>query len=78
MMAALAAASHGLPFVGPGTYVIFGIVLLPIYIMLAAWLVGEPRDGWASILGVSYLVGITVALWGGLFVVTMVIKFLFL
>lgn len=68
---------YTLPFVGPGTYLIFGIVLLPVYIMLIAWFVGEPRDLKAGLLGVSYVVGITAGLWGGAFVATMVIKGLF-
>jgi hypothetical protein len=70
-------SSYTLPFVGPGTYLIFGIVLLPIYIMVAAWFLGEPRDRTKGLLGVVYLAGLTTALWGGLFVVTMVIKFVF-
>jgi hypothetical protein len=76
-MTPLASASYTLPFVGPGTYVIFGIVLLPIYIMLAAWFLGEPSDRKSQILGVSYVTGITVGLWAGALVATMVIKVLF-
>lgn len=77
-MIPLAASSpHALPFVGPGTYLIFGIVLLPIYLMVAAWFLGEPRDRTKGLLGVAYLAGLTTVLWGGLFVVTMVIEFVF-
>jgi hypothetical protein len=76
-MIPLASTGYTLPFVGPGTYVIFGIVLLPVYLMLAAWFIGEPRDRMAQFLGVSYVVGITVGLWAGAFVATMAIKFLF-
>ena len=72
-----AGGGYTIPFVGPGTYVIFGIVLLPIYIMLAAWFFGKPRDLKTGLLGVVYLAGLTTSIWGGLFVVTMVIKFLF-
>lgn len=68
---------HALPFVGPGTYLIFGIVLLPIYIMIAAWFLGQPREKQKALLGVGYLAVITVGLWGGLFVATMLIKFVF-
>jgi hypothetical protein len=68
---------YTLPFVGPGTYLIFGIVLVPVYIMIAAWFLGEPSDSKKGLLGVSYVVGITTSLWGGLFVATMVIDFLF-
>lgn len=77
LASASANAPYSLPFVGPGTYLIFGIVLLPIYIMLAAWYVGDPSDRTAGLLGVGYLAGLTTALWGGLFVVTMIIDVLF-
>jgi hypothetical protein len=76
-MLQLAASSYGLPFVGPGTYLIFGIVLLPIYIMVVAWFLGDPRDLVKGLHGVGYLAGLTVALWGGLYVATMVIKYVF-
>ena len=68
---------YSLPFVGPGTYLVFGIILLPIYLMVIAWFVGEPSDRAAGLLGVGYLAALTTALWGGLFVLTMVIKFAF-
>lgn len=77
MIPLAASSSYTLPFVGPGTYLIFGIVLLPIYIMIAAWFLGNPRDGSKGMLGVVYLAGLTTVLWGGLFVATMVIKFAF-
>lgn len=70
-------AEHTLPFVGPGTYLVFGIILLPIYLMLIAWFVGEPSDRTTGWLGVGYLAGLTTVLWGGLFVLTMVIDFVF-
>jgi hypothetical protein len=72
-----AGGGYTLPFVGPGTYLIFGIVLLPVYIMVLSWFVGKPRDVKKALLGLSYLVVITVALWGGLFVATMGIKVVF-
>ena len=72
-----AAGPHALPFVGPGTYLIFGIVLVPVYLMVVAWFFGHPRDWPKALLGVGYLAGLTTALWGGLFVVTMVIDFVF-
>ncbi|MFT4882862.1 MAG: hypothetical protein ACI8U4_000358 [Natronomonas sp.] len=76
-MLPLASSPYTLPFVGPGTYLIFGIVLLPIYVMLAAWYFGDPSDRTAGLLGVTYLAGLTTVLWGGLFVVTMLIKYVF-
>lgn len=76
-MIPLAASPHALPFVGPGTYLIFGIVLLPIYLMLAGWFLGKRRDFSKGLLGVAYLASLTVALWGGLYVATVVIDVLF-
>lgn len=77
MIPLASSASYSLPFVGPGTYLIFGIVLVPVYVMLGAWFIGDPGDRKTRLLGVTYLLGLTTSLWGGLFVMTMVIKFLF-
>lgn len=62
---------------GPGTWLIFGIVLLPVYGMLAAWFVGEPTDTRTALLGVGYLVGLTVLLWAGMAVKTLLIGGIF-
>lgn len=62
---------------GPGTWLIFGIVLLPVYLMLAAWFLGEPRDTRTGLLGVGYLVGLTVAMWAGFGVLTVGIGVVF-
>lgn len=67
----------GLPTFGPGTWLIFGIVLAPVYGMLLGWLLGEPRDRQTGALGVAYLVGFTVALWGGLGVFTILLGVIF-
>jgi hypothetical protein len=70
-------SGYTLPLLGPGTVIIFGIVLLPVYLMLAAWFVGDPRKLDSGLLGVTYLVGLTTALWTSLFVATVVIDVLF-
>ena len=62
---------------GPGTWLIFGIVLLPVYLMLAAWFLGKPRDTRTGLLGVGYLVGLTVAMWAGFGVLTVGIGVVF-
>jgi hypothetical protein len=49
-----------------GTILIFGVVLLPVYIMLVGWFAGEPRDLRTPLLGVGILASVTVGLWGGL------------
>ena len=67
----------GLPTLGPGTWLIFGIVLAPVYGLLLGWFLGEPRDSQTSTLGVVYLVGFTVALWGGLGVLTILLGVIF-
>ncbi|OYR80753.1 hypothetical protein DJ71_14405, partial [Halorubrum sp. E3] len=45
---------YTLPFVGPGTYLIFGIVLAPVYAMVAAGFIGDPSDRDSGLLGVGY------------------------
>ncbi|GAA0719391.1 hypothetical protein J2744_002086 [Halorubrum trapanicum] len=70
-------AEYTLPFVGPGTYLIFGIVLAPVYAMVAAWFIGDPSDRFAGLLGVGYLAGLTTVLWGSLFVATIIIGTVF-
>lgn len=66
-----------IPLFGPGTVLIFGIILAPVYGMLAAWYFGDPIDRTRWWLGVSYVAGITTALWGGLFVLTVLIGVIF-
>ena len=48
---------------GPGTWLVFGVILVPVYGMLLGWFLGEPRDLRTGLLGVGYLVGLTTALW---------------
>jgi len=60
-----------------GTWLIFGIILAPVYVMLLGWFLGKPRNIRKSLLGVGYLVGLTVLLWGGMFAISMVFKFVF-
>lgn len=50
-----------------GVFVMFGVIMLPVYAMLVGWFVGKPRDLVRSTLGLGYLVGfiavIIVATW---------------
>lgn len=66
-----------LPFIGPGTFLIFGIVLVPVYAMLAAWYFGKPIDRTRWRLGVGYVAGITIAMWTGMLVFTLLIGVIF-
>ncbi|WP_265111540.1 hypothetical protein [Halosolutus halophilus] len=60
-----------------GTWLIFAVILVPVYAMVAAWFIGEPRDTKSALLGVSYLVGITAQMWIGMFILTMLIGIVF-
>ena len=64
-------------FPGPGTWLIFGVVLMPIYVMTIAWFLGEPGDPKTGLLGVVYLVGITAQMWIGMFILTVLIGIIF-
>lgn len=50
-----------------GLLLVFGVVLLPLYLVLAGWFLGEPRHPGHAATGVFFLVGIAigtiVALW---------------
>ncbi len=49
-----------------GEIVILGIVFAPVYLMLAGWFLGRPRELRLPLMGVAYLVSITVGMWVGL------------
>ena len=63
--------------IAPGTWLIFGIIGLPVYAVLLGWYLGKPTDLKTATMGLVYLVGLTVLLWTGLFLKTMVIDFVF-
>ncbi len=60
-----------------GTFVIFGIILVPVYSLIAGWFAGEPRDTSVALLGIGYIATFIASLWGGLFVLSMIIWLLF-
>ena len=60
-----------------GTIVIFCVVLVPVYVMVAAWFAGKPRDSSSGLLGISYLIGITAQMWIGMLIVTLIISVVF-
>jgi hypothetical protein len=61
----------------PGTILIFGVVLAPVYLMLVGWFVGRPREIRAPLLGVGILASVTVGLWAGLAAMGAVLGLLF-
>ncbi len=62
---------------GPGTWLIFGIIGIPVYAILLGWFIGSPRDTRTIGLGLTYLVGLTIALWAGMFVLQVLIDLVF-
>lgn len=60
-----------------GYWLIFGIVMLPVYGLLLGWFFGKPRNFRLALMGVGYLVGLIVLLWGGLFVFGEVLRLVF-
>lgn len=63
------------PYVG--TWLIFGIVLAPVYMVLLAWFLGKPRKPRLSLMAIGYVVGLILLVWGGLGLMTLVAKELF-
>lgn len=63
--------------IAPGTWVIFGIVLFPVYTVFLAWYLGKPRDIKVATMGMAYFTTFVVGLWVNFFLLTMVIRFVF-
>ena len=55
-------------FPGPGTVLIFAIILVPVYVMLAAWFLGKPRDLKTALLGTGIFFGLIIGLWVFMFI----------
>ena len=49
-----------------GPVLIFGVVLTPVYLMLAGWFLGGPRDLRLPVIGVGLLLGFTALAWVGM------------
>lgn len=61
----------------PGTWLIFGIILVPVYTAVAAWYLGKPGTPKLASMGLVYLVGLTLALWVPMYIVTVLIGLIF-
>ncbi|SFB98728.1 hypothetical protein SAMN05444422_103369 [Halobiforma haloterrestris] len=64
-------------FPNTGTWLIFAVILVPIYVMVIAWFVGTPRNTKTGLLGVTYLVGLTSGMWISMFFLTVIIGIVF-
>lgn len=49
-----------------GLWLLLGIVFAPFYLMLAGWFFGRPREVRLPLVGLGFLVGLTVLAWGGM------------
>jgi len=58
-----------------GLYVIFGVVLLPLYVMLGGWFFDEPRDFRSPVIGLGYVVGFVVAIVIGIWIMGFLLSF---
>ena len=55
-----------------GLYVIFGVIMLPVYVMIAGWLVGKPRNYRGVALAFGYIFVFIVVIIVGMFVLGVV------
>jgi len=60
-----------------GPILIFGIVLSPVYLMLAGWIFGRPRELRLPLIGIGLLVGFTVLAWGGMALFGLIVELAF-
>jgi hypothetical protein len=51
---------------GAGRVLLFGVVFLPVYLMLAGWVFGRPRELRLPLIGVGFLAGFTALAWGSM------------
>lgn len=61
----------------PGAWLIFMIILVPVYAAVIAWYVGKPGTPKLASMGVVYLVGLTLALWVPFYIATVLIGLIF-
>ena len=64
-------------FPDTGTWLIFGIILMPVYIMIGAWFIGTPRNSQSALMGVGYLFIITTVLWVSMFIGMEIVRLVF-
>lgn len=60
-----------------GPVLIFGIILAPVYLMLAGWLFGRPRELRLPLIGIGFLAGFTVLAWGGMALFALLLELAF-
>lgn len=61
------------PTTSVGLVLIYGVILLPVYVMFTGWLFGKPRRYRTVALAFGYLIGLITMILAGLFVLDTVI-----
>jgi hypothetical protein len=64
------------PGIGPA--LLFGVVLAPVYLMLAGWLLGRPRELRLPLIGLGFLAGFTLLAWGAMALFALFLDLVFL
>lgn len=60
-----------------GIWLILGVVFAPLYLMLAGWFFGRPRELRLPLIGVGFLIALTVVAWGGMAVFAFLLDVMF-
>lgn len=60
-----------------GAVLLLGVVFAPLYVMLVAWFTGSPRQLRPALVGVGFLVSLTVLAWVGMAAFALVLEFVF-
>ena len=60
-----------------GPVLIFAVVLSPVYLMLAGWVLGRPRQLRLPLIGIGLLAGFTALAWGGMALLGLIIDVVF-
>ena len=63
--------------VAPGTWVIFAVVLVPVYTAILAWYFGKPSDVKRATMALGYFIGLIFALWVPFYIATVIIGLIF-
>lgn len=58
-----------------GGYVIFGFIMLPVYLMVLGWLFGKPRDYRTVAITVGYVIALLASIVVGLAVLGLAVSF---
>ena len=60
-----------------GLWLLFGVVLAPVYLMLAGWFLGRPRQLRLPLIGVGFLIGLIALAWGGMALFAILLRIVF-